>query len=118
MMSEIKLPWDSRTVRVAVVGDLILDEYLDGVVNRISPEAPVPVHLVRSTSVTAGGAANVARNIQLAGGQALMIGVCGADAAGNQLKDILATDGVDIRGILVDNDRPTIKKTRITAKSS
>ena len=115
MMSDIKLPWDERRIRVAVVGDLILDEYLDGVVNRISPEAPVPVHLVRSSSVTAGGAANVARNIQLAGGQALMIGVCGPDSAGDQLKEILGGDGVDARGMLVDNDRPTIKKTRITA---
>ncbi len=115
MMSDIKLPWDSRSVRVAVVGDLILDEYLDGVVNRISPEAPVPVHLVRSSSVTAGGAANVARNIQLAGGSALMIGVCGPDAAGRQLKEILVGDGIDASGILVDTHRPTIKKTRITA---
>ncbi|MBC7658790.1 MAG: D-glycero-beta-D-manno-heptose 1-phosphate adenylyltransferase [Chitinophagaceae bacterium] len=115
MTSEIKLPWDTRPVTVAVVGDLILDEYLDGVVNRISPEAPVPVHLVRSSSVTAGGAANVARNIQLAGGCALMIGVCGADVPGNQLKDILISDGIDVSGILIDRDRPTIKKTRITA---
>jgi D-beta-D-heptose 7-phosphate kinase/D-beta-D-heptose 1-phosphate adenosyltransferase len=114
-MSDIKLPWDERPVTVAVVGDLILDEYLDGVVNRISPEAPVPVHLVRSSAVTAGGAANVARNIKLAGGHALMIGVCGRDEAGNQLRDILSNDGVDSSGILSEGDRPTIKKTRITA---
>lgn len=115
MTSENRLPWDGRPVKVAVVGDLILDEYLDGVVNRISPEAPVPVHLVRKSSVTAGGAANVARNIQLAGGQALMIGVCGNDAAAAQLKEILENDGIDIRGIRLDPQRPTIKKTRITA---
>ena len=115
MHSENILPWDARPVKVAVLGDLILDEYLDGVVNRISPEAPVPVHLVRKSSVTAGGAANVARNIQLAGGQALMIGVCGNDVAAAQLKEILASDGIDIQGIRLDAQRPTIKKTRVTA---
>lgn len=115
MQSENRLPWDARPVKVAVVGDLILDEYLDGVVNRISPEAPVPVHLVRKSNVTAGGAANVARNIQLAGGQALMIGVCGNDGAADQLKEILTNDGIDVSGIRLDNQRPTIKKTRITA---
>ncbi len=115
MASDNRLPWDAASVKIAVVGDLILDEYLDGVVNRISPEAPVPVHLVRKSSVTAGGAANVARNIQLAGGQALMIGVCGNDPAANQLKEILSSDGIDVRGIRLDSQRPTIKKTRITA---
>lgn len=115
MLSDNRLPWDGRTVRVAVVGDLILDEYLDGVVNRISPEAPVPVHLVRKSNVTAGGAANVARNIQLAGGQALMIGVCGQDSSADQLREILSQDGIDVRGIRPDAQRPTIKKTRITA---
>jgi D-beta-D-heptose 7-phosphate kinase/D-beta-D-heptose 1-phosphate adenosyltransferase len=113
--SKIQLPWDQRKVRVAVVGDLILDEYLDGVVNRISPEAPVPVHLVRNTSITAGGAANVARNIQLAGGHALVIGVCGNDGAADQLKQLLRADRIDIKGVFTDGDRPTVKKTRITA---
>lgn len=115
MASGLRLPWDERPVRVAVVGDLILDEYLDGVVNRISPEAPVPVHLVRKSNVTAGGAANVARNIQLAGGHALMIGVCGQDSAAAQLKEILSNDGISVEGIRPDPQRPTIKKTRITA---
>ncbi len=115
MPNDIRLPWDTKTVKVAVVGDMILDEYLDGVVNRISPEAPVPVHLVRKSSVTAGGAANVARNVQLAGGQALMIGVCGHDSSGGELRDILGRDGIDTKGIFSSPDRPTIKKTRITA---
>ncbi|MDQ3232737.1 MAG: D-glycero-beta-D-manno-heptose 1-phosphate adenylyltransferase [Pseudobdellovibrionaceae bacterium] len=115
MWTKPKLPWDQKTVRVAVIGDLILDEYLDGVVNRISPEAPVPVHLVRTTSITAGGAANVARNIQLAGGEALMIGVCGNDGAADQLKQLLKVDAVDIKGVFTDPERPTVRKTRITA---
>lgn len=115
MASKDKLPWDAKPVRVAVVGDLILDEYLDGVVNRISPEAPVPVHLVRNSSLTAGGAANVARNIQLAGGQALVVGVSGHDTAAEQLKAILRDDLIDVSGIVADVERPTIRKTRITA---
>lgn len=115
MGNKDKLPWDERPVRVAVVGDLILDEYLDGVVNRISPEAPVPVHLVKNSSVTAGGAANVARNIQLAGGQVLMVGVCGNDGAAVQLKQLLKDDSIDISGVFTDSERPTVKKTRITA---
>lgn len=93
----------------------MLDEYLDGIVNRISPEAPVPVHLVKRSSITAGGAANVARNIQLAGGEALVLGVCGKDSAADQLRELLRSDGIDIRGVCVDEQRPTVKKTRITA---
>jgi D-beta-D-heptose 7-phosphate kinase/D-beta-D-heptose 1-phosphate adenosyltransferase len=102
-------------VNVVVIGDLILDEYLDGAVNRISPEAPVPVHLVRHTTVTAGGAANVARNLQLVGGQAGITGVCGNDGAADQLKQILKRDGITIDQILTDPNRPTVRKTRITA---
>ncbi len=115
MWNQSQLPWDFKVARVAIVGDLILDEYLDGVVHRISPEAPVPVHLVKSTSITAGGAANVSRNIQLAGGQALVFGVCGNDGAADQLKQLLRKDGIDIKGVFTDLDRPTVKKTRITA---
>src|SRR6476620_8742007 len=114
-MTITKLPWDSLELRIAVVGDMILDEYLDGSVNRISPEAPVPVHLVRDTTLTSGGAANVARNVQLAGGNSLMIGVCGADPAALQLKEILMRDDINIDGIQTDKSRPTIRKTRVTA---
>ena len=70
-----------KNTKVLVIGDLILDEYLDGIVNRISPEAPVPIHLVNKTEHTAGGAANVARNISLIGGSILLSGVCGNDYA-------------------------------------
>jgi len=112
------LPWINKgPATVAVIGDLILDEYLDGVVNRISPEAPVPVHLVTDTIVTAGGAANVARNVKLAGGEVKLLGVCGNDAAGQSLKQILERDGISTQNILAVNDRPTIKKTRITSQN-
>ena len=73
------LPWESKKIRVAIIGDLILDEYIEGVVSRISPEAPVPVHLVKNSRVVAGGAANVARNVQLVGGYAKVFAVVGQD---------------------------------------
>lgn len=109
------LPWESKNSTVVVVGDLILDEYLDGSVNRISPEAPVPVHLVESNSLSAGGAANVARNIQLTGGSCTIAGVCGNDGAADQLKQILKQDGIDVSNVEIDALRPTVRKTRITA---
>ena len=112
---ESPLPWDNQKISIAVVGDIILDEYLDGEVNRISPEAPVPVHLVKSSQVTAGGAANVARNIQLVGGNCSLAGVSGNDGAGDQLRQILKADGVNVKNVITDVNRPTVRKTRITA---
>ncbi len=118
-MNQHSLPWRrlSKPVRVAIIGDLMLDEYLDGDVNRISPEAPVPVHLVKKTTLTAGGAANVARNIQLVGAQAILCGVWGDDGAGKDLERILSQDKIDTSLIFTDHERPTIKKTRIAAKN-
>ena len=111
------LPWEQTRPRVAIIGDIILDEYLNGTVNRISPEAPVPVHLVQTTSCTAGGAANVARNVQLSGGEALLLGICGDDQGAKQLKEILSRDRISTDYLLTLKDRPTIKKTRVTANS-
>lgn len=109
------LPWCSKKVRVAVVGDLMLDEYLDGTVTRISPEAPVPVLHVRSTRLVPGGAANVARNVQLVGGDATLFGAVGRDHAGGELKRCLAKDGVDISPVIGDSTVETVRKTRVTA---
>lgn len=121
---ETGLPWCAwigregehrGAIRVAVIGDLILDEYLEGHVDRISPEAPVPVHLVNGTKISAGGAANVARNIHHAGGEVRLLGVLGQDDAGSRLKALLENDGIDTRYIVESSDRPTIRKTRVTA---
>jgi D-beta-D-heptose 7-phosphate kinase/D-beta-D-heptose 1-phosphate adenosyltransferase len=116
-MSNLVLPWldGNKLVKIAVVGDIILDEYLDGTVSRISPEAPVPVHRVTQSTQTAGGGANAARNIRHAGGEALLFSVTGQDEGATQLFDILTTDGISTAGILQDPGRPTVKKTRITA---
>lgn len=113
------VPWlaGRKKIRVAVVGDVILDEYLDGQVNRISPEAPVPVHLVTRTLHGAGGAANTARNIKLAGGEAHLLSVTGDDEAGRQLRELLRKDKIDVSGLLTCQDRPTVRKTRIRSSN-
>ena len=115
--TESLIPWlKSRSpLRVAVVGDVILDEYLDGQVNRISPEAPVPVHLVARQIHGAGGAANAARNVKLAGGEVMLLSIVGQDEAGRLLKSLLQNDRIDTSYLQVVSDRPTIRKTRVTA---
>ncbi len=116
---KVQIPWlgSERPVQIAVVGDVILDEYLDGQVNRISPEAPVPVHRVSRTIHTAGGAANAARNVKLAGGEVQLVSVLGNDESGRVLRQILDTDGIDDSGLLTVDDRPTVRKTRLTSSS-
>lgn len=100
---------------VLVVGDLILDHYIWGRVSRISPEAPVPVVHVESESVRLGGAANVFNNILALGGRADLCGVIGSDEAGRVLMKELGTKRSGRGGIIIDQDRPTIKKSRIIA---
>jgi len=99
--------------RVAVLGDLMLDEYLFGEVNRISPEAPVPiVHIQRERAVL-GGAANVASNLRAIGAEPLLVGTLREDAAGQRLQALLEAQGIGSRHLVVDPDRPTIIKTRV-----
>src|SRR5436853_3174249 len=102
--------------RIAVVGDAMLDEYLIGDVERISPEAPVPVVRVRERRHALGGAANVAQNIVATGAECRLVTAVGKDAAGAQLVDMLAEIGVPKSGLL-SVSRPTTRKTRIVARS-
>jgi D-glycero-beta-D-manno-heptose-7-phosphate kinase len=103
------------TVRIAVVGDLILDSFIWGKVERISPEAPVPVvEVVRETECL-GGAANVARNLAALQAQPILVGVVGADAAGDRFLDLLGRDGIAGEGVVVDGSRRTTAKSRIIA---
>ncbi len=103
---------EDRTV--AVIGDLMLDRYLQGDIDRISPEAPVPVIQRRSEWHVPGGAANVARNLASLGARVHMVGVTGADEARGLLIDALGQHGtVSDEGILVDAGRPTTQKLRI-----
>jgi D-beta-D-heptose 7-phosphate kinase/D-beta-D-heptose 1-phosphate adenosyltransferase len=104
-----------RGCRVLVVGDVMLDEYLQGDVSRISPEAPVPVLEVRSHDWRLGGAANAAANIQALGGMATLIGVVGKDEAAGNLAERLAQQRITSAAV-IDPDRPTSKKTRLVAQ--
>jgi rfaE bifunctional protein kinase chain/domain len=104
-----------RGKRIAVVGDIMLDEYLRGSVERISPEAPVPVVNFRSREVRLGGAANVALNLAALDIEALIFGVSGADESAALLHDLLRLAEIENQGIIADNSRPTTRKTRILA---
>lgn len=101
--------------KVLVVGDLILDEFIWGKVERISPEAPVPVVLVNSESFMPGGSSNVANNIAALGGNSCIAGIIGDDKNGKTLVEELRKKGVDTAGIVIDSQRPTTLKTRIIA---
>ncbi len=103
-----------RNKSILVIGDLILDHYIWGRVNRISPEAPVPVVEVTRESFMLGGAANVAHNIVALGGKASVLGVVGKDVTGEVMMDMLGQKGVNCDGVFVSN-RPTTVKTRVIA---
>jgi len=105
----------ARTRRVIVVGDVMLDQFTWGRVQRISPEAPVPVVEYEHESFMPGGAANVARNLSALGGTAELAGTIGRDPAGSVLRQLLAREGVDCRGVWPHPHRPTSIKTRIIA---
>ncbi len=102
--------------RVLVVGDLMLDRYVWGRVERISPEAPVPVVEVERETSLAGGAANVSRTVAALGGVPLLLGVVGNDADAAELRERLAADGIDHGHVLAVQDRPTTLKTRVMAE--
>lgn len=113
-LTEIMQAW--HQTRVLVIGDLILDGYIWGEVERISPEAPVPVVRVTRESFHPGGAANVVANIRCLGGEARVIGVLGADAAGDCMKQLLEASGVALDGLVTGQDYASIKKTRVIAR--
>jgi len=100
--------------KILIIGDLILDKYIWGKVNRISPEAPVPVVEVSNEEFLLGGAANVAHNIVSLGGHATVIGVAGKDTSGKTIVRMLEETGVHCGGIFLSS-RPTTVKTRIIA---
>jgi rfaE bifunctional protein kinase chain/domain len=102
--------------RVLVVGDAMLDEYLVGDVERISPEAPVPVVRVRERRQALGGAANVAENVLASGASCRLIATVGSDAAGEQIASLAKEFRIDASGLL-RTSRPTTRKTRVVARS-
>ena len=102
--------------RIAIVGDAMLDVYLRGDVDRISPEAPVPVVRVRQRELALGGAANVANNVIALGARCELVCTVGADRAGESVREMLRNSGAATRS-LVTTARPTTTKTRVLARS-
>lgn len=109
-----------RKPHILVVGDLMLDEYVEGDVHRLSPEAPVPVVLVDKERAAPGGAGNVVRNLASLGAQVTVAGVVGDDSYGTILLELLAreTNNVCTDYVIPDPGRPTTKKTRIVANGN
>jgi D-beta-D-heptose 7-phosphate kinase/D-beta-D-heptose 1-phosphate adenosyltransferase len=98
---------------IVVVGDVMLDQFTIGRVQRISPEAPVPVVEHIGDEVRLGGAANVAHNIRALGATPRLVGLVGQDDAADALRQVLAAAGLDASGLVVDPARPTTRKVRI-----
>lgn len=101
--------------KVLIIGDIMLDQYIFGSVDRISPEAPVPVVLVEREEYRLGGAGNVARNVAALGGKCVLMGYIGADGPGRRMREMLAEHGIENECIEV-TQRPTTTKTRIIAQ--
>src|SRR5882724_5770950 len=104
-----------RDVHLLVVGDLMLDRFIWGEVERLSPEAPVPVLRVVSENSTLGGAANVIHNVRSMGGRVTACGIVGQDNAGERIMAALRKVGASTAGVFPDAKFQTIQKSRIVA---
>ncbi|MFC1608442.1 D-glycero-beta-D-manno-heptose 1-phosphate adenylyltransferase [Candidatus Latescibacterota bacterium] len=109
---------DVTTASVIVVGDIMLDEYIIGDSDRISPEAPEPIITEQERRYVPGGAANVALNITALGAQVRLSGVIGDDHDGTMLRSVITESGVDDSGILTVLGYPTTRKTRLIARGN
>lgn len=101
--------------KILVIGDLILDHYVWGNCERISPEAPVQVIEVTKETLSLGGACNVANNLVALEAEVFICGMIGADEAGEKLKYQLQALHIHTQGIYIHKNRPTTKKSRIIA---
>ena len=99
--------------KILIVGDIILDEYLQGTVSRVSPEAPVPVLRPDDRELRLGGAANVASNVKSLGSKVELLGVVGKDTAAKELRALLKNKS--IRASLTNSDKTTVHKLRLLA---
>ncbi len=105
-----------QNIRILVVGDLILDRYIWGSVERISPEAPVPIVDSKRSDDRLGGAGNAARNLRTVGASVDICGFIGNDTEGEALLSLLERDGIGKEGVIVERGRPTSLKTRVIAQ--
>ncbi len=101
--------------RVAVLGDMILDEFVYGRTGRVSREAPVVIVQYDGSEWMPGGAANAAQNVVALGGDAIPVSIIGDDEAGGRLRDILGSRGMTLRGLVAGRGIPTTTKTRVMA---
>lgn len=106
-----------NNLRVLIVGDVMIDSYIFGKVDRISPEAPIPVVNVKRKEIRLGGAGNVAMNIKSLGGTPILCSVVGNDADGNDLIKLLEESHLPTEGIIQSNNRITTVKQRVLAGS-
>src|SRR6266487_1887613 len=102
-------------LNVLIIGDVMLDSYIWGAVERISPEAPVPIINVKKKDFRLGGAANVALNILSLGANPILCALVGNDEDGKKLLQQMEERGMSQEGIIISNDRPTTVKTRVIA---
>lgn len=106
---------DLSSVRLLIVGDVMLDRYWFGEVSRISPEAPVPVVKVQRSEERPGGAANVARNAAALGPKVALLSLVGRDEAGERLGQLIRDDGIDA-SLHVDDAVTTTVKLRVIGR--
>lgn len=104
-------------MKIIVVGDIMLDTYLKGDVERVSPEAPIPIVLIREKDFRAGGAANVAVNCKALGAEVVLAGTIGKDENGSCLLELLKDAGIDISLVQQTTERETTTKTRILSRN-
>ncbi len=101
--------------RILVVGDLMLDHYSWGEVNRVSPEAPIPIMRVLREDQRLGGAGNVVMNLSALGAEVIVCGVTGNDETGNTIRKLLSENGVDNSGVIVADNYKSCLKHRMIA---
>jgi len=103
--------------KILVVGDLMLDIFLNGEVTRVSPEAPVPIVDIKSEFKTMGGAANVAHNIKMLEGEVYLAGLVGDDEKGKTLMSLIKKEGINTSAVVIEKKRRTTQKIRIIGQS-
>ena len=103
--------------KVLIIGDIMIDSYMWGISNRMSPEAPVPIVEIEKYEKKLGGAGNVALNIKSLGGEPILCSVIGKDYDGKLIKEFLEEKNISSKGILIEKERKTTIKTRIIANN-
>jgi len=113
----IKIAENFKGKKIGIIGDIILDRFVWGKTERISPEAPIPVVLAEKETYALGGAANTANNIATACGSAFLVGGAGNDFAGKKLFSNFKLNKINAEGVFIIKNRPTTQKTRIISQN-